>query len=215
MENRIAIGRNTVAYVALTHPNFKFVKSNNATIQGLLSEGLCRADVVAKLGAAVATGVLSNDSSLVLSEILSDSVQYSPLVALRTKHPQSGHFIFEKEFPKFADYSTKDVLLFLNATFSFLRECRKTEAAGQQEIREISRQAEYFDNMIPLTPGESEEIRGSSVMMDRTNTAAAGTPSAPSVLPGGSDDGAPAGSTRSSNCFVCAEDVYLLGVTPW
>ena len=61
--------------------------------------------------------------------------------------------------------------------------------------------------MIPLTSGDDTEGKQSSAMMDRTNAAG--------VSSSTSDEIDISETSRTSNCFICAEDVYLLGVTPW
>jgi uncharacterized protein YuzB (UPF0349 family) len=203
MQNRISIGRNTIAFIVDVHPNFKFAMSNNSIVRGLKTEDLCT-DKFASIGAR--GGVLANDSTMVLKECLADTVTYLPHIFVRAKL-ESGNFGFEKSFKKFEKYSTKDVMLFLESTLSFLNSCRDGEARCRQQIKEIHRQAEYFDNMIPLTSGDDTEGKQSSAMMDRTNAAG--------VSSSTSDEIDISETSRTSNCFICAEDVYLLGVTPW
>ena len=246
MESRIIIGQNTIALIARVHPDFAFNKSDNATVQGLIREAVSSEKLLGAVGgssrgsgsgsgsssSSSSGGALGNDYSINLYDALAEDIVYQPHISVRVQ-TAAGNYAMEKMYKGLIDLTKKSILSLLNSTLMFLKTCRETELAKRQEMKEIKRQAEYFDNMITLTEGPAgtaglasggsgggeKEERGNGSMLDRTSAAVPRLGLQETNIHTDAhthmDMDVELTETRSSNCFICAEDVFMLGVTPW
>ncbi|CAM9237427.1 unnamed protein product, partial [Ectocarpus fasciculatus] len=122
---------------------------------------------------------------------LKNTLVYDRKRTFRILSPESNsHYVMESSTSvasrSMVKLSVGDVSKLLAGTIAFLKASQASMDEINTTVSELQKQAEYFDRMIEVTTTTVHNEDNRSVVK----------------------------TVRKSNCYICTEDVYLLGVTP-